>query len=287
MQRAAGNEKIEVFAYRDLQTQIFDGRTLVQFADFKSDRFVSLDFFDAVLVRAMPMGSLEQVIFRVNALHAAVSNGQAVFNSPRTLEIAIDKWLTLDLLARAGLTVPRTAVCQSRAQAMQLFETWNCPVVVKPVFGGEGRGLMQIDCTDLAWRIFGSLEVNQSVIYMQEYAEHVGYDLRLLRIGDECFSIARHNQTDWRTNLTRGGHAKPHQATATQLDIANRAAAAIGASMLGIDLLPTKDGRLLLLEVNAVPGWKGLANCLDVDIAEKIFNHMRRTTATAVHGCAE
>ncbi len=171
---------------------------------------------DAILVRSMPLGSLEQVIFRVNALHAAESSGKAVVNKPRTLEIAIDKWLTLANVSRLGIQTPRTIVCQTRDQAMQAFESLNGDVVVKPIFGGEGRGLMRVACPDMAWRIFGTLEVNQSVIYLQEFVKHHGYDLRLLMIGEEIFAMKRINKDDWRTNVARGGITEPWNPTSEQ-----------------------------------------------------------------------
>lgn len=223
----------------------------------------------------MPLGSLEQVIFRVNALHAAQSQGLTVINSPRTLEIAIDKWLTLATVAKLGITIPKTIVCQNRDQALTAFEQLNCDVVVKPLFGGEGRGIMRVSCPDLAWRVFGTLEVNQSVIYLQEYVHHNGYDLRIFLLGSQSYAMKRVNTNDWRTNVARGGLAEAHSPTEQQLDLASQASQALGGGILGIDLLPAKDGRLLLIEVNAVPGWKALSRALNIDISRKVLDFLR------------
>jgi ribosomal protein S6--L-glutamate ligase len=57
-------------------------------------------------------------------------------------------------------------------------------------------------------------------------------------------------------------------------DFALRAAAAVGAPLAGVDLLPATDGRLLVLEVNAVPGWKALSRALDVDIAAEVLTYV-------------
>jgi ribosomal protein S6--L-glutamate ligase len=65
--------------------------------------------------------------------------------------------------------------------------------------------------------------------------------------------------------------------TAEQLDVAIAARDAVGGPVVGVDLLPCRDGRLLVLEVNAVPGWKGLAAALDVDIAREIMIYIRDT----------
>jgi ribosomal protein S6--L-glutamate ligase len=232
----------------------------------------SLEGYDAVLVRSMPLGSLEQVIFRMNALHAIQRRGIPVFNQPRTLEIAIDKWLTLDLANQAGIAIPHTYACQSREQSLSAFEALGGDVVVKPIFGGEGRGLIRVDNVDMAHRVFSTLEQLQAVAYIQEFVPHGGYDVRVLFVGEEHFCIARHATTnDWRTNVSRGAQAVPHRISDRQLDIARKAKGLVNGDLIGVDILPGSDGRDLLLEVNAVPGWKGVASACDVDIAKKVI----------------
>jgi len=248
---------------------------VVPFSDLFVDSQVSshaLCQYDVVLVRSMPLGALEQVIFRMNALHVIQRRGTLVINKPRTLEIAIDKWLTLDIASQFGLLIPHTHACQTRGQAMSAFESLGRDVVVKPIFGGEGRGLIRVDNSDIAHRVFSTLEQIQSVAYLQEFVPHHGYDIRVLFVGEEYFCIARHAPAnDWRTNISRGGHATRHQLTDHQLDIARQAKNMVKGDVIGVDILPAKDGRDLLLEVNAVPGWKGVASACEVDIAQKVL----------------
>jgi len=226
----------------------------------------------ALLVRTMPLGSLEQVIFRMNALHVIHRSGTRVINSPRSLEIAIDKWLSLETLRAAGLEIPRTVCCQTRQEAMRSWEEiFHRDCVVKPIFGGEGRGILRVSDPDLAWRVFSTLEQIQAVIYLQEFLPSVGFDLRLLVIDDAVFCVRRENPHDWRTNAGRGGRFSPHAPSFEQVDIAFRAAKAIDAWMVGVDILPTREGRNVLLEVNAVPGWRSTAAALDIDIAQFIL----------------
>jgi tetrahydromethanopterin:alpha-L-glutamate ligase len=231
---------------------------------------------DAILVRTMPIGSLEQTIFRMNALHVARSNGVRVINPPRSLEIAIDKWLTLETVRQSGLAIPRTICCQTREQAMAAWESLGRCCVVKPIFGGEGRGIMRISDSDMAWRVFSTLEQLRSVIYCQEFVQSPGYDLRLLVIADAVFCVKRSGGNgDWRTNVARGGRAEPYEPTFEQMQIAFKACRAVGTWMAGVDILTDPSDRNLVLEVNAVPGWKATANALDADIArvvlEKLF----------------
>src|SRR4051812_39452482 len=81
-----------------------------------------LDQFDAVIVRTMPPGSLEQVVFRMDRLHALAARGVVVLNPPRALEVCVDKYLALVRLEAAGLRVPATVVCQHANAALEAFE---------------------------------------------------------------------------------------------------------------------------------------------------------------------
>src|SRR6516225_8634663 len=72
----------------------------------------SLAAFNAVMVRTMPPGSLEQVVFRMDALHRLQARGVPVLNPPRAVEACVDKYLATAKLDAAGLRVPPTAVCQ-------------------------------------------------------------------------------------------------------------------------------------------------------------------------------
>ncbi len=283
-----GDIEIEVVSFRELRVESHLQDSLHVFSKaypvdagspLDDDLLTSCQLdgnFDAILIRSMPIGSLEQVIFRMNALHVAQQLGVAIVNPPRTLEIAIDKWLTLDFARQAGLEVPRTNCCQDRESAIQAFEQLNQDVVVKPLFGGEGRGLIRVNDREMAWRVFSTLEQIAAVIYVQEFVPHRGYDLRILIIGDEAFCVARHGASDdWRTNLSRGGKAEAFQPTEKQIAMARTAAKAIGGQIVGVDILPAQDGRDVLLEVNAVPGWRGTAKALNTDIATRVLQHIR------------
>ena len=252
-------------------------RTWTQNGDNAGEpRAIELSEFDAVLVRSMPLGSVEQIVFRMNALHAALASGVQILNPPRCLEIAIDKWLTLDIAQRVGLETPRTICCQTREEALQAWESLGGDCIVKPIFGGEGRGIVRVTDSDMAWRVFSTLEQLQSVIYIQEFLESEGYDLRLLVVGDELFCVRRENHGDWRSNVSRGGKAISHEPTFEQISIAFRASKAIQGWMIGVDILPTRDGRNVLLEVNAVPGWRATAGALQVDMAQLILHRLHQ-----------
>jgi ribosomal protein S6--L-glutamate ligase len=267
---------------RDLQRAAQDQGYQVDVVDFRrvSSRCAAgaspLDATDAIIVRTMPPGSLEQVVFRMDCLHRAEQRGIRVLNPVRALEICIDKFLATARLEAAGLPVPRTIVCQTADDALQAFGELGGNVVVKPLFGSEGRGMVRIEDADVAWRVFRTLERTQAVLYLQEFVAHPGWDLRVLVLGGTVrAAMKRYARQGWRTNVALGGHAESVPVHAVPGDLALRAAQACGAVAAGVDLLPAPDGSWRVLEVNAVPGWRALARVTGLDVAAELITFLR------------
>ena len=237
-----------------------DGKLTIAAGDSK------LSDFDAILVRTMPPGSLEQVVFRMDCLGRHEAAGGVVINPARAVEAAVDKFLTSAKLAEAGLTTPRTIVCQTADEALVAFEQLGGDVVLKPIFGSEGRGITRLNDEALAQRAFKMLAQLGAVLYLQEFIEHEGFDYRLLLIGDECLAMRRHNALDWRTNVSRGATGETFDPPPALIDMAHRAAQSVGALVAGVDILPARDGRLFVLEVNAVPGWQAINRAHETDV---------------------
>jgi RimK family alpha-L-glutamate ligase len=228
--------------------------------------------FDAVLVRTMPPGSLEQVVFRMDLLHRAQARGVLVLNPPRAVETCVDKYLATANLEAAGLRVPPTVVCQHADAAMEAFAALGGDVVVKPLFGSEGRGMVRVSDPEMAWRTFRTLERTNSVLYVQQFIPHPGWDLRVFVLGERVLTaMRRYSNGDWRTNVAQGGRGEVARLDAAEERLALRAAAVLGASMAGVDLLPGPRGEWYVLEVNAVPGWRALAPITGVEVADALI----------------
>jgi ribosomal protein S6--L-glutamate ligase len=224
----------------------------------------------------MPPGSLEQVVFRMDAIARLETAGVPVINPPRAIEAAVDKFLATARIAAAGLRIPRTFACQTVDEAMAAFEQLGGDVVVKPIFGSEGRGIARLQDQALAARAFRMIPALGGVLYLQEFIPHDGYDLRVLVIGERMFAIRRRNDADWRTNVSRGAVAEPVELTAEMARVARQAADAVGAPLAGVDLLPSRDGSLYVIEVNAVPGWRALAKAINIDIAVVVMDFIEK-----------
>lgn len=232
---------------------------------------------DGVLVRMMPPGSLEQVVFRMDALHRLESLGVRLLNPPRAVETAVDKYLTLARLVQAGLPVPATWTGESPDEALAAFDQFGGDVVLKPLFGSEGRGLVRLSDRELAWRAFHAMNRMNSVIYVQEFIHHPGYDYRLFVLNDRVIGAIRRMScnNDWRTNVALGARAEAITPTPEMERLSLIAARSVGAIMAGVDLLPrNSDNGLTVLEVNAVPGWRALASATGVDVASALLNEL-------------
>lgn len=232
---------------------------------------------DAVVVRTMPPGSLEQVVVRMDWLARLEAQGIRVVNPPKSLECAVDKYLTTARLAAAGLPVPETIVCESPEIALTALDQLGGDVVVKPLFGAEGRGIVRVNDPDIGQRVFFTLSRLQSVLYLQRFIDHGGSDVRVLVLdGQVLGGMRRTSTTDFRTNVARQARGEPHSPTSTEIEWALRAAAATGAIFAGVDILYDREGQGYVIEVNAVPGWKAFARANQLDIAEVFVRWLAR-----------
>jgi RimK family alpha-L-glutamate ligase len=237
-----------------------------------------LDNADVILARIIPSGSLEQIIYRVDALHRLEDRGIPVVNSPRAIERSVDKFWTSSLLEQCGLPTPETIVCESVDEAFAAFHRLG-DVVVKPLFGSMGLGMMRVGDPDLAFRVFRTIEQIRGVFYLQRAIEHSGADLRLFVLGGRVVGAIERRASGWRTNLARGATAASVRPDAADASLAVRAAAAVGAEYAGVDLLKGADGITYVLEVNGIPGWKGLQHTTGVDVAGLLVDYLATRNA--------
>jgi RimK family alpha-L-glutamate ligase len=244
-------------------------------------RDVWLDDCDAVIVRGIPRGSLEQVIFRVDALHALQARGVTCVNGPRALERTIDKFLASALLARAGLCTPRTVACERCDEALEAFEELGGDVIVKPLFGAMGAGMTRVDDADVAYRVFHALELERAVYYLQETLPHDGRDLRALVVGGRVLAAIERIGSGWRANLARGARAQATQLSDDQERLCLEAAEVLGVDYAGVDVLRAADGRDYVLELNGIPGWRGLQEATGADVAAALVAHLETLVSAA------
>ncbi len=236
-------------------------------------RCTELDGVDAVWARIIPSGSLEQIIFRVDALHRLEERGVRVMNSPRAIERTVDKFWTSALLEQCGIPTPETIVCDNVEEATAAFRALG-DVIVKPLFGSMGLGMVRVCDEEMAFRVFRTIEQIRGVYYIQRTIEHDGMDIRAFVVGGRVLGAIERRASGWRTNLARGGTARSIPLPAEVSALAVRAAAAVGADYAGVDLLAGRDGTVYVLEVNGIPGWRGLQEATGLDVAGKLVDFL-------------
>jgi tetrahydromethanopterin:alpha-L-glutamate ligase len=223
---------------------------------------------DAMFVRTMSGGTFEAVTLRLGVLHALRECGVPVWNDARAIERCVDKSMTSFLLARAGIPTPPTWATESREDACEIVrrEAARGPLVLKPLFGSQGRGLRLIREADALPQ---PSEV-AGVYYFQRFlgtADGPFRDFRLLvSRGRVVAAMARHAPT-WITNVKQGGKPVAAVPDGAMKDLAVRAAAVAGADFAGVDILCGEDAQPCVLEVNSMPAWSGLQKVAGVDIA--------------------
>jgi RimK family alpha-L-glutamate ligase len=236
-------------------------------------RTTELDQADAVLARIIPSGSLEQIIFRVDALHRLEERGIRVVNSPRAIERTVDKFWTSTLLEQCGIPTPETVVCDDAEEAFAGFRSLG-DVIVKPLFGSMGLGMVRVSDEDMAFRVFRTIGQIRGVYYLQRAIEHEGVDIRVFVLGGRVLGAIERRSSGWRTNLARGGTARSVGLAEEWSALAVRAAAAVGADYAGVDLLGGSDGKMYVLEVNGIPGWRGLQEATGLDVAGRLIDFL-------------
>jgi RimK family alpha-L-glutamate ligase len=229
--------------------------------------------FDAIIVRSIPAGSLEQIIFRVDVLHRLQELGVKVVNSARTIERTVDKYYTSALLESAGLPTPRTVVTERFDEAMQAFQELR-DAVVKPLFGSEGRGMVRVCDEDAAYRVFKALELGRYVFYLQEFIPHTHSDIRAFVIGGKVVAAMIRRAEGWKTNVAKGASVEPLELSEELKHLSIKASSILEADYAGVDVLKAESGRYYVTEVNGIPGWRGLQSTTELDIAGRIVEHV-------------
>ena len=224
----------------------------------------------AAMVRGIAPGSLEQITLRMDVLHTLAELNVPVFNPASAIEHTVDKARTSLRLHLAGLSTPKTWACENhelaRLIAKQQFAK-NNTLVIKPLFGCQGKGIEKITNLDQ----FDNIHAVGDAFYLQEYIEpftpNQWQDWRLMVVdGQVCASMSRRSD-HWITNFAQGASCLAATTTPEMEQLAIAAAKAVHADYAGVDIIRTISGTYTVLEVNSVPAWKGLYQATGIDVA--------------------
>lgn len=227
------------------------------------------ELLDALIIRPIGRGSLEEIVFRMDMLYSLQRNGFYVINPPEAIEHCVDKYDILAILEENKIPVPRTAVTESVDNALKAFNELGGDVVVKPLFGSRGIGATRVTDFEVASTIFRSITFYRGVIYLQEFVPHGFSDIRAFVVGSHVVAAMRRVAAGWKTNYSQG--ARPEHITLDKSleDMAVKSAKSIECKIAGVDILESPKGPCVV-EVNSQPGWRGLQSITRVNIADEI-----------------
>jgi RimK family alpha-L-glutamate ligase len=227
---------------------------------------------DAAFVRTVSAGTFEQVTMRLGVLHALRELGVPVHNGARAIERCVDKSMTSFLLHAAGLPTPSTWSVESIETARRLVRAEariGRPLVLKPLFGSQGRGLRLIERSE----DLPAADDIGGVYYLQRFVRNrtPGWrDWRVFVIGRRAVAAMTRHGTHWRTNASQGSRCEAAPATGKIAELAVEATIAVEANYAGVDIIADIDGRLLVLEVNSMPAWAALQRVTTIDVAGEL-----------------
>jgi RimK family alpha-L-glutamate ligase len=165
---------------------------------------------------------------------------------------------------------PPTVACERYETAMEAFDRLGGDVVVKPLFGAMGNGIVRIEDPDVAHRVFRALVLEHAVYYLQRTVLPPGRrDLRVLVVGGEIAAAMERVTDSWRANVARGARPRAVSLSADEADLAARAAAVLEVDIAGVDLL-SGDGEATVVEVNGIPGWQALQSVAGEDLTRLV-----------------
>jgi RimK family alpha-L-glutamate ligase len=228
---------------------------------------------DALIIRPIGRGSLEELVFRMDMLYKLERQGFLIINPTEAIEHCVDKYDILAILEDNNIPIPRTAATESVNEALKAFTELGEDVVVKPLFGSRGIGATRIVDPEIAATIFKAITFHHGVIYIQEFIPHGTSDIRAFVIDNTVIAAMRRVAENWKTNYSQGAKPAPLKLNPNLEQLAVRAAKVVGCKIAGVDILEGPNGPVIV-DVNSQPGWKGLQMVTKVNIAEKIVTFL-------------
>lgn len=202
-----------------------------------------------------------------------------VFTSVSSLALlrTRDKLRSMQILARAGVGIPKTVFARQSQETDELIDlVGGAPVVIKLLEGTQGIGVVLAETKKAAKSVIEAFYGLGADILIQEYIEEAeGADIRVIVVGDRVVGAMMRKGQDgeFRSNLHRGGKSLPVELSKKEHNVALKAAHTLGLYVAGVDLIRSKKGPLVL-EVNSSPGLQGIEAQTGEDIAGTIVDYL-------------
>ena len=192
-----------------------------------------------------------------------------------------DKLRSLQILARAGIGIPKTAFASSPKEndIDNVIESiGGAPCIIKLLEGTQGIGVILADNHKAAKSVIEAFMKIKANMLVQEFIKEAGgADIRVFIVDGQIVGAMKRQAKDgeFRSNLHRGGSASVIQLSPEERATAIKSVKKLGLGIAGVDLLQSKRGPLVM-EVNSSPGLEGIEGATGIDIAGKIIEYVER-----------
>ena len=249
------------FAMIDVRQVIFNLETMGEWQQY-----------DVILERCVSHSQALAVLQILN------SWGIPTVNTAQVAQVCGDKLNTTLTLLAHGVPSPEVRIALSTESALQTMEDMGYPVVLKPAVGSWGRLLAKVNDREAAEAILEHKETlgsyHHSIFYIQEFVDKPGRDIRSFVVGEETICAITRSSAHWITNTARGGQSANCPVTPEIDNLSRAAAQAVGGGVVAVDLLETRDGRLLVNEVNYTMEFRNSIMPTGVDIPSRIVDYV-------------
>jgi ribosomal protein S6--L-glutamate ligase len=238
------------------------------------------DNLDVVMPRqGSPMGDYGFVLLRhFDKLKIPLVNGL------ESITITKNQYITLQILASSGLTVPNTCfIVKKELFTKAVNQVGGFPVIIKQVDGMGGSGVIKANNEkDVLAFLEDNLKERKGVLVQQFFPPEKRMDIRVLVIGGKVAGAMKlePQKENFRANIHQNGAAQRFELSKDMEKIAIKAAKACKLEIAGIDFIIEKDGNPVVIEANYSPGFKGLETATGIDIAGQIIKYVDSTYGT-------
>jgi len=228
----------------------------------------------------IPRTGSETSYFTLAVLRHFERQGIAMVNGPTAVENVADKLQTLQILASAGLPIPKTILGKFPVDVGIVEREIGFPVVVKTLRGTRGKGVLlcndRAQFDDLANLLDGSQSSADFIFQKYIKASH-GRDVRVLVVNGRAIAAMERRSADggFKSNISLGGVGTALQPPPDMAELAVRVASVLGLDVAGVDLLLDDDG-YKVCEANSSPGFQGLERACGISVPDEIYAAMRR-----------
>ena len=208
-----------------------------------------------------------------------------VLNKFEVANICGNKMFMTLLLKKNNIPTPKTYFSFSSESAAENLEKVGFPLVIKPVIGSWGRGVMPLKDKDTMEAVFEIRDITDSphdrIYYLQELIKRPPRDIRVITVGDEPIAaMYRKSSGGFKTNVALGAEPELCEITKEMEDLAVRSSKAMGGGILGIDMMEDDGRGLIVHEVNNTVEFKGLAKVAQRNIPKEMIefavNYVRK-----------